>query len=49
MCTRLVFVKRFSTFHQRGEERDVGGLPPAGRQVQADLLQTFSQTAASVF
>ena len=36
------------TFHQGGEQRDVGRFPPARRQVEAQPVQLLPQTAAAV-
>lgn len=36
------------TFDQRREEGDVGGFPPAGGQVEPDLLELVPQDAAAV-
>lgn len=36
------------TFHQRGEERDVGGFPPASREVQAEAIELLSQAPAAI-
>lgn len=40
--------ERSLTFHQGGEQRDVGGFPPSGGQVEAQAVQLLPETPSAV-
>lgn len=40
--------ERSLTFHQGGEQRDVGGFPASGGQVEAQAVQLLPETPSAV-
>lgn len=45
---RSLSFERSLTFHQGGEQRDVGGFPPSGGQVETQAVQLLPETPSAV-